>query len=125
MDIGEISVAFALAGLTVAAFGVAIAQGLTVKAALDGMARQPEASGKISNSMIVGLAFIESIVIYVLVIALIVFFADPFAKPYSQVEQAEAELTVKKMELERLQTEAKIAEFKAAASAEHPAPVAP
>ena len=125
MDIGEISVIFALSGLAVTALVVATVQGLTVKAALDGMARQPEASGKISNSMILGLAFIESIIIYMLVIALIVFFADPFAKPFSQVEQAEADLTVKKMELERLQLEAKIAELKAGASAEQPAPVAP
>ena len=49
MDLGIISVAFALAGLAVAALGVAFAQGLTIKSAMDGMARQPEAAGKISN----------------------------------------------------------------------------
>ena len=113
MDLGIISVAFALAGLAVAALGVAFAQGLTIKSAMDGMARQPEAAGKISNSMIIGLAFIESVIIYVLVIALIVFFADPFAKPYNQIKQTETDLAVMKIELERVKIESELAELKA------------
>lgn len=112
MDLGNTSIVFVMLGLAVAALGVAIGQGITVKSALEGMARQPDVAGRISNSMIVGLAFIESIIIYVLVIGLIVFFADPFAKPYSQMEEAEAKLGVAKMELERIQVEAQTAELK-------------
>lgn len=67
-------VALALAigfGLAIAAFGGALGQGRAVNAALEGMARQPEAAGQIQTAMIIGLAFIESLVIYVLVIAFI------------------------------------------------------
>ncbi len=57
--------------LALAAFGGALGQGRAVNAALEGMARQPEAAGQIQTAMIIGLAFIESLVIYVLVIAFI------------------------------------------------------
>lgn len=57
--------------LAVAAFGGALGQARAVNAALEGMARQPESAGQIQTAMIIGLAFIESLVIYVLVIALI------------------------------------------------------
>lgn len=59
------------AGLTIAiaAAGGAIGQGRTASAALDGIARNPQAQPKIFTSMIIGLALIESLVIYALVIA--------------------------------------------------------
>lgn len=53
----------------VAAFGGALGQGRTAAAALDGIARNPAAQGKIFIPMILGLALIESLVIYALVIA--------------------------------------------------------
>ncbi len=53
----------------VAAFGGAIGQGLAIKGAMDGIARNPAASGKIMTPMIIGLAMIESLVIYSLVIS--------------------------------------------------------
>ncbi len=56
-------------GLTFAAFGGALGQSRAISAALEGMARQPESAGQIQTAMIIGLAFIESLVIYVLVIA--------------------------------------------------------
>ena len=54
------------AGLAIAgaAFGGAISQGRAVTAALEGIARNPQASGKIMVPMILGLALIESLVIY-------------------------------------------------------------
>ncbi|HEY8369559.1 MAG TPA: ATP synthase F0 subunit C [Thermodesulfobacteriota bacterium] len=55
--------------IAVAAFGGALGQGRAVAAALDGIARNPSASGKIQTPMIIGLALIESLVIYALVIA--------------------------------------------------------
>lgn len=56
----------------------ALAQARAISAALDGMARQPNAAGRIQTALIIGLAFIESLAIYVLLIALIVLFANPF-----------------------------------------------
>ncbi len=55
----------------VAALGGGIGQGLATSAALEGIARNPNASDKIFTPMIIGLALIESLVIYGLVIAFI------------------------------------------------------
>lgn len=55
-------------GLPVAVLSAAIGQGRAAAAALEGMARQPEAAGSIRTSMIIALAFIESLVIYALLI---------------------------------------------------------
>ncbi len=57
-------------GIGIAAFGGALGQGKAAAAALEGIARNPEASGKVMTPMIVGLALIESLVIYALVISL-------------------------------------------------------
>jgi F-type H+-transporting ATPase subunit c len=46
-------------GLGIAAFGVAIGLGLIGYSALQGMARQPEAIGKLQVSMLIALAFVE------------------------------------------------------------------
>jgi F-type H+-transporting ATPase subunit c len=55
-----------------AAFGGALGQGRTATAALEGIARNPAASGKVFVPMIIGLALIESLVLYAFVIALFV-----------------------------------------------------
>jgi F-type H+-transporting ATPase subunit c len=55
-------------GLALAAFGGAIAQGRTASTALDGIARNPGASNKLFVPMLLGLALIESLVIYSLII---------------------------------------------------------
>lgn len=57
--------------LSLAALVGAMAQSKAVAVALESMARQPESSGQIQTAMIIGLAFMESLVIYVLVIAFI------------------------------------------------------
>lgn len=59
------------AGLAIglAAIGGALGQGKTAVAALDGIARNPAAQPKIFTPMIIGLALIESLVIYAFVIA--------------------------------------------------------
>jgi F-type H+-transporting ATPase subunit c len=58
---------FALAfGLAVAAFGGAISQSNAIGKAVDAVARQPEAGGRIQGMMIIGLALIETLVIYAL-----------------------------------------------------------
>lgn len=65
--------------MAVASALAAIAQSRAIVAALDGMARQPNAAGRIQTALIIGLAFIESLAIYVLLIALILLFANPFS----------------------------------------------
>jgi F-type H+-transporting ATPase subunit c len=72
-----ISSAFAMA---IASIGAAFAQSATAKKALEGTARQPEASGKIQLQMILALVFIETLAIYTLVVILILLFANPFTK---------------------------------------------
>lgn len=61
-------------GIAIAAFGGAIGQSRGVAAALDGIARNPAASGKITTPMIIGLALIESLVIYALLVSLLLVF---------------------------------------------------
>ncbi len=56
-------------GIAIAAFGCGLGQGLGLKAAVEGIARNPESSGKVTVTMIIGLALIESLCIYTLVIA--------------------------------------------------------
>lgn len=60
-------------GIGIAAFGGALGQGRAAAAALDGIARNPGASDKIFTPMILGLALIESLVIYALVIAIMLY----------------------------------------------------
>lgn len=57
--------------VSLAALGGGIGQGIATSAALEGIARNPNASDKIFTPMIIGLALIESLVIYGLVIAFI------------------------------------------------------
>jgi F-type H+-transporting ATPase subunit c len=73
-------VAMVVAGVTVAigSIGPAIGQGRSVVSALDAIARQPDAFDRISRTLFIGLAMIESLAIYCLVIALILLFANPF-----------------------------------------------
>ena len=47
-------------------------------AAVEGIARNPSAAGEIRGNLILGLVLIESLVIYVLLISLILFFVKPF-----------------------------------------------
>lgn len=50
-------------GIAIAVFGGTFAQGRTASAALEGIARNPAAAGKLFVPMILGLALIESLVI--------------------------------------------------------------
>jgi F-type H+-transporting ATPase subunit c len=56
-------------GIGLAAAGGALAQGRAVSAAMEGLSRNPQASDKMFLPLILGLVFIESLVIYTLVIA--------------------------------------------------------
>jgi F-type H+-transporting ATPase subunit c len=68
----------AVFGLAIAAIGGAFSQARGIRSALEGIARNPGASGPITTTMIIGLALIESLVIYVLVVCLILLIVNPF-----------------------------------------------
>jgi F-type H+-transporting ATPase subunit c len=70
-----ITAGFALA--IAAAFG-ALSQAKGLSAAVEGIARNPAAANDIRGNLILGLVLIESLVIYVLLISLILFFIKPF-----------------------------------------------
>jgi F-type H+-transporting ATPase subunit c len=70
-----ITAGFALA---IAAAGAALGQGKAVASAAESIARNPGAAGEIRGALILGLVLIESLVIYVLLVSLILFFLNPF-----------------------------------------------
>ena len=70
-EVGMKALAAALA-ISIAALGGAIGQGIAAQAALTGIARNPSASDKVFTPMIIGLALIESLVIYAMVIAFMI-----------------------------------------------------
>jgi F-type H+-transporting ATPase subunit c len=70
-----ITAGFALA---IAALGGALGQGRAVASAAEAIARNPGAAGEIRGALILGLVLIESLVIYVLLVTLILFFIKPF-----------------------------------------------
>jgi F-type H+-transporting ATPase subunit c len=73
-----VSIAAAALAVSFGAIGPALAEGRAVAAAMDAIARQPEAAGTLSRTLFVGLAMIETMAIYCLVIALLLLFANPY-----------------------------------------------
>ena len=65
-------------GMGLGSFGTGIGQGLAIQKAVEGVARNPGASGKILTTMMIGLAMVESLAIYVFVVCMIILFANPF-----------------------------------------------
>ena len=65
-------------GIGLAALGTGIGMGHGLGGACEGVARNPGVSGKIMTTLIVGMAMIESLAIYALVVVLIVLYANPF-----------------------------------------------
>lgn len=79
MDIQLISIIGAVIAVSIGSIGPALAEGRSIAAAMEAIARQPEASGSISRTLFVGLAMIETMAIYCLVVALLLLFANPYA----------------------------------------------
>lgn len=71
------STVVAVLGIALGVVGPAIAMGRAISQALDALSRQPEAERSIMRTLFIGLAMIESLAIYVLVIVLIVLFRNP------------------------------------------------
>jgi len=79
-DMNWIVLASTVAAVLGIAIGVglpALAMGKAIASALDSLSRQPEAEKLIMRTLFIGLAMIESLVIYVLVIVLMVMFRNP------------------------------------------------
>jgi F-type H+-transporting ATPase subunit c len=79
-EMSWIVLASTVAALFAIAVGVilpAYAMGRAISSALEALARQPEAERSITRTLFIGLAMIESLAIYVLVIVLIVLFRNP------------------------------------------------
>jgi F-type H+-transporting ATPase subunit c len=76
---GASAMAAAIA-IGIAALGCGIGQGMAVRGAVEGIARNPDSSGKVTVTMLIGLAMIESLSIYALVVSLILIYANPVAK---------------------------------------------
>lgn len=56
------------------ALGAAIGMGLAIAKAVDGISRQPEAEDKIRTTLMLGMVFIETVVIYALIVSILVIF---------------------------------------------------
>ena len=72
------SVIAAVVAVSFGAVGPALAEGRAIASAMDAIARQPEAAGTLSRTLFVGLAMVETMAIYCLVIALLLLYANPF-----------------------------------------------
>lgn len=72
-----VSTLLAGGGIVLGTMIPAIAMGRAINQAMDALARQPEAEKSISRAFFVGLAMIESLAIYCLVIVLIILFRNP------------------------------------------------
>ena len=75
-DQGSVGSKAIAAGIAIglAALGGAIGMGLAISKSSEGIARQPEAEGKIRTTLMLGLVFIETAIIYALVVAILIIF---------------------------------------------------
>ena len=69
---GKAMAAAIVVGLAAAAG--AIAMGMAIAKSVDGISRQPEAEGKIRTTLMLGLVFVETAVIYALIVAILIIF---------------------------------------------------
>ncbi len=113
MGVLEVSILVAGIAMAVGSLMTGLAQGLSVAKAMEGISRQPEAAGKIQGALIIGLAFIESIAIYVLAIAIIILFANPFTSSTVSEQKAKSEVAVLKLEIEKINLEKELTAMKA------------
>jgi F-type H+-transporting ATPase subunit c len=79
LSVEMLSIVGAAVTVSFGAIGPALGEGRAIAAAMDAIARQPESAGTLSRTLFVGLAMIETMAIYCLVIALLLLYANPFA----------------------------------------------
>ncbi|RMH48593.1 MAG: F0F1 ATP synthase subunit C [Alphaproteobacteria bacterium] len=78
MTVEMLSILGATIAVSFGAIMPAFAEGRAIAAAMEAIARQPEAAGTLTRTLFVGLAMIETMAIYCLVIALLLLYANPF-----------------------------------------------
>jgi F-type H+-transporting ATPase subunit c len=76
--IGLVSVITAGLTMAIGSIGPALGEARALDRALGSIAQQPDEAGRITRTVFVGLAFIESTAIYCFVISIILIFANPF-----------------------------------------------
>lgn len=72
-----VTIIIAAVGMVVGAILPALVEGRAVIKALEGMTRQPEAAGDIRNTLVIAMALLETTAIYVLLVILVLVFANP------------------------------------------------
>ena len=72
-----VTIVVAVVGMILGAILPALVEGRAVFKALDGMTRQPEVAGDIRSTLIISLTLLETTAIYVLLVILILIFANP------------------------------------------------
>jgi F-type H+-transporting ATPase subunit c len=73
----QASTVAAIIGMAIGVSMPAVAMGWAISRAMEALSRQPEAESSITRTLFIGLAMIESLAIYVLVIVLIIIFRNP------------------------------------------------
>jgi F-type H+-transporting ATPase subunit c len=72
-----LTITFSTIGIVLGCIVPAIMEGIATKHALDGMARQPDAASDLRTTLLISMALLESTAIYVLLVILILIFANP------------------------------------------------
>ncbi len=73
LALGDKAIAAGIA-IGLAAAGGAVGMGISIGKSSEGISRQPEAEGKIRTTMMLGLVFIETAIIYALIVAILIIF---------------------------------------------------
>ncbi|MDF1518971.1 MAG: ATP synthase F0 subunit C [Brevefilum sp.] len=72
-----LTIIVATGGMVLGAIVPAIMEGIAVKKALEGITRQPDAANDLRTTLLISMALLESTAIYVLLVILILIFANP------------------------------------------------
>ncbi|NLN69723.1 MAG: ATP synthase F0 subunit C [Chloroflexi bacterium] len=72
-----LTIVFSVGGIVLGSIIPGIVEGIATKTALEGIARQPDAAGDIRTTLLISMALLESGSIYVLLVVLILIFANP------------------------------------------------
>ncbi len=78
MNIQQWSIIGAAVAVSIGSIGPALAEGRAIAASMEAIARQPESADVLSRTLFVGLAMVETMAIYCLVIALLLLYANPY-----------------------------------------------
>lgn len=71
-------------GITLGTLGPALVEGRAAVKALEGMTRQPEAARDLRTTLLIAMALLESTAIYVLLVVLVLLFANPLLDRFFQ-----------------------------------------